>query len=95
MEIRTTEERLLKDSKDLLKASILPDSADYIADTSNHVGPYSSIVVLEDATIDISGSTLSFLSGASTDFIVPVGIILPGTIENITLVSGKIIAYKK
>lgn len=63
----------------------------YLADTTPATGAYGAVTALEDAVV--ASMTAPDLGGTLTNVPIPAGVTIYGTINAITLASGKAIAY--
>jgi len=83
----------------LLNAPYGMQGADLISNTAAHLGSWYCIMAYEDdTTLDVSGCTINWTENAgalSTDIDLVTGVPYYGNFTKLTLVDGKIIAYKK
>ena len=83
-------EEMRSDTRSLTK----PKGAKYINDTAVHTGPFQAVTALSDSFIDVSDCDVSFIEGASSDFMIPQGMTIYGEFPTISLDSGEVIVYK-
>ena len=100
--VRTKQDEFLNDIKTNTGSALSPVASDYIADTTEHVGPYFALTSIGtvDAVIDVSECDMSYLgnvlSKQGTDNItIPRGVTIYGNFASVELDSGALIAYKK
>jgi hypothetical protein len=67
---------------------------DIIADTNTHSGPYTALVIIEDAVFTtLTGGELT-VYGTLGDITWPAGILIGGGFTSVKLASGVVLAYR-
>jgi hypothetical protein len=89
---RTTQEQILDAIRANTSAAISPPREILISDTTEHVGPFRSIVAFQDAAVDVSECDMTFIEDV-VDFTIPQGVTIFGTYASIALDSGQVLAY--
>tara|TARA_R110002012_G_scaffold56141_2_gene143802 strand:- start:918 stop:1217 length:300 start_codon:yes stop_codon:yes gene_type:complete len=91
--LRTNVELLLEEISISNRSLTRPSEAKFIADQAVHTGPYSAVIAITDAAIDVGDCDMSFIEGI-VDFVLPKGVTIYGNFTSISLESGTVIAYK-
>tara|TARA_R110002096_G_scaffold154090_2_gene318140 strand:- start:185 stop:466 length:282 start_codon:yes stop_codon:yes gene_type:complete len=92
MEYRTDQERLLDTINIGVNQSLGPKGSEFIVNTSEHVGPFYAITVIEDTVFGAMADCN--IEGLDTATTFVAGLTIMGSFPQVTLTSGKVLAYK-